>query len=139
MTKMIYVSLPVANLGASTGFYKALGFEMNMQFSDTTAVCMVWSETIQVMLLTHAKWQTFTDRPLPPAGSTKVMLSLSVDSREAVDQMNQAAAEHGGKADVNPVQDQGTLYGRDFSDPDDHLWGAFWMDATAAPAGSQEA
>lgn len=139
MTKMIVVSLPVADLGASTGFYKALGFEMNMQFSDTAAMCMVWSKTIQVMLLTHAKWQSITDRPLAPAGSAKLMLSLSTDSREAVDRMNEIASERGGRADVNPVQDQGTVYSRDFSDPDGHLWSAFWMDATAAPAGSQEA
>jgi len=67
------------------------------------------------------------------------MLSLSVDSREAVDQMSEIAAQRGGRADVNPVRDHGTMYSRDFSDPDGHLWSTFWMDATAAPAGSQEA
>ena len=56
------------------------------------------------------------------------MLNLSLDSREAVDQMNQAAAANGGRADVNPVQDHGFMYSRDLADPDGHLWGAFWMD-----------
>ena len=133
MTKMIFISLPVTDLQASTAFYKALGFQHKPQFSDGTAACMVWSEAIQAMLLTHAKWQTFTERPLPPPGTSGVMLSLALDSREAVDAMNLAAASHGGQADVNPVQEHGFMYGRDLADPDGHLWGAFWMDQAAIP------
>jgi predicted lactoylglutathione lyase len=82
---MIFVNLPVADLTASVAFYKALGFEQNLLFSDDTAACMVWSEAIHAMLLTHAKWRTFTERPIPPAGTSEVMLTLSMDSREAVD------------------------------------------------------
>jgi uncharacterized protein len=139
VTKMIFVSLPVADLAASIAFYKALGFEQNLQFSDDTAACMVWSEAIHAMLLTHAKWRTFTERPISPAGTSKVMLSLSLDSREAVDRINKAAAEHGGQADANAPQDLGFMYSRDLADPDDHLWGAFWMDPAALPAGHQAA
>lgn len=137
MTKMIFVSLPINHLPASIAFYRALGFELNPQFSDEAGACMVWSETIHVMLLTHAKWRTFTDRPLPPPGASGVMLSLSLDSREAVDALNQAAVAHGGQADVNPVQDLGFMYGRDLADPDGHLWGPFWMDP-AAVAGADK-
>ena len=133
MAKMIFVSLPVTDLQASTAFYKALGFEQNQQFSDDSASCMVWSEAIYAMLLTHAKWRTFTERPLPPPGTSAVMLSLAMDSRAAVDSMNRAAAAHGGQADVNPVQDLGFMYSRDLADPDEHLWGAFWMDPAAIP------
>ncbi|MFO1339110.1 MAG: lactoylglutathione lyase [Burkholderiaceae bacterium] len=139
MTKMIFVSLPVADLPASISFYQALGFQQNPQFSDDNGACMVWSETIYAMLLTHAKWRTFTDRPLPPPGTASAMLSLSLHSREAVDTMNQAAATHGGRADVNPVQDLGFMYGRDLADPNDHLWGAFWMDPAAIPPSHQQA
>ena len=93
MAKMIFVNLPVTDLAASIAFYKALGFQQNPQFSDDTAACMVWSEAIYAMLLTHAKWRTFTDRPLPPPGATGVMLSLALDGRDAVDAMNSAAQE----------------------------------------------
>lgn len=92
MTKKIFISLPVTDLTASVAFYTALGFAKNPQFSDTSAACMVWSETISVMLLTHAKWRTFTTRPIPPSTSSEVALNLSCDSREAVDAMNAAAA-----------------------------------------------
>ena len=134
MTKMIFVSLPVTDLSASLAFYKALGFEQNPRFSDDSSACMVWSEAICVMLLTHAKWRTFTRRPFPPAGSAGLMLSLALDSRGAVDAMNQAAAAHGGQADVNPVDDLGFMYTRDLADPDGHLWAALWMDPAAVSA-----
>ncbi|MGM9491695.1 VOC family protein [Ideonella sp. YS5] len=139
MTKMIFVSLPVTDLAASIVFYQALGFQRNPQFSDDSSACMVWSEAIYAMLLTHAKWRTFTDRPLPPPGATSVMLSLSMDSREAVDAMNRAAADHGGQADVNPVQELGFMYSRDLADPDGHLWGPFWMDPAAIPPSDAKA
>jgi predicted lactoylglutathione lyase len=134
---MIFIGLPVTHLDASIAFYKALGFEQNLQFSDDTSACMVWSEAIHAMLLTHSKWRTFTQRPLPPAGSTGVMLSLSLDDRHAVDAMNSAAAAHGGQADVNPFQELGFMYARDLADPDGHLWGAFWMDPAAIPPADQ--
>lgn len=133
MSRMIFVNLPVTDLDASMTFYKAIGFENNPQFTDDTAACMVWSEAINVMLLTHAKWRTFTDRPIPPANSSEVMLALSCDSREAVDAMNQAAVENGGTADVNPVQDLGFLYNRNLANPDGHVWEAIWMDPAAIP------
>jgi len=134
MSRMIFVNLPVTDLDASMTFYKAIGFENNPQFTDDTAACMVWSEAINVMLLTHAKWRTFTDRPIPPATSSEVMLALSCDSREAVDAMNETAAENGGTQDINPVQDLGFMYNRNLADPDGHVWEAMWMDPTAIPA-----
>jgi predicted lactoylglutathione lyase len=132
---MIFVNLPVGDLNASMAFYKAIGFENNPHFTDETAACMVWSEAIYVMLLTHAKWRTFTSRPIPPASSSEVMLALACDNREAVDAMNQAAAASGGQSDINPVQDLGFMYSRDFLDPDGHAWGPFWMDPAAIPSG----
>ena len=134
MTRTIFISLPVTDLPASTAFYKALGFVQDAQFSDDTAACMGWSEAIRVMLITHAKWRTFTQRPFPAAGTSGLMLSLAMDSREAVDAMNRAAAAHGGQADANPAEDFGFMYSRDLADPDGHLWAAFWMDPEASRA-----
>jgi uncharacterized protein len=127
MPRMIFVNLPVADLKASAAFYTSLGFKNNPDFSDDTAACMVWSEAIHVMLLTHAKWRTFTSRPIPPATSSEVMLAVSCDSREAVDVMNKVAAGNGGTADVNPAQDLGFMYNRNLADPDGHVWEAIWM------------
>ncbi|RUO31888.1 lactoylglutathione lyase [Aliidiomarina sedimenti] len=133
MSRMIFINLPVTDLAASMNFYKAIGFENNPDFTDDTAACMVLSEAINVMLLTHAKWRTFTDRPIPPATSSEVLLAVSCDSREAVDTMNSVAAENGGKKDINSSQDYGWMYSRSLMDPDGHVWEAMWMDPAGIP------
>lgn len=133
---MIFVNLPVGNLHTSMDFYRSLGFDNNARFSDETAACMVWSEAIYLMLLTHARWRTFTDRPIPPAGASEVALAISLPDRAAVDAMIEAAAK-GGTADVNPVQDLGFMYSRCLADPDGHVWEPFWMDPAAIPSGDQ--
>lgn len=133
MSKRIYISLPVRDLPASIVFYRALGFEQDPRLSDDSGACMAWSDEIRVMLVTHAKWRSFTQRPFPPAGTSGHMLSLSLDSRDAVDAISRAAAAHGGRADANPPEDHGFMVSRDLADPDGHLWGMVWMD-TAAPA-----
>lgn len=131
MVRMIFISLPVADLTHSISFYEALGFTQNPRFSDDAGACMVWSEAVQVMLITQARWCTLTQRPRPRAGSAGSMLSLVLESREAVDRMNLAAAAHGGQADVNPVDDLGFMYTRDLADPDGHVWAALWLDPAA--------
>jgi predicted lactoylglutathione lyase len=136
MSKMIFVNLPVADLEASMSFYKALGFVNNPHFTDDTAACMVWSEAIYVMLLTHAKWRGFTSRAIPPATASEVLLCVSFDSREAVDAFSTAAAANGGTADLSPAQDHGFMYSRMLADPDGHVWEPMWMDPAAIPSGS---
>lgn len=126
--RSIFVNLPVQNLTTAVAFYQALGFVNNPQFSDQTAACMVWSEHIYLMLLTHAKWQTFTSRPIPATNSSEVMLAVALPDRAAVDTMATTAAQHGGQADINPRQEHGFMYSRSLADPDGHVWEAFWLD-----------
>ncbi len=133
MAKMIFVNLPVTDLAKSKAFYEALGFTNNPAFSDETAACMVWSEAIHVMILTHAKWGGFTKRPIPPRGSSEVSLAITVDSRDDVDRLVALGAANGGTADVNPPEDHGFMYQRTIEDPDGHVWEPFWMDPAATP------
>ena len=137
MSKSIFVNLPVTDLKVSKAFYEAIGFVNNPQFSGEDSACMVWSDSISAMLLTHGKWRTFTKRPIPPKTSSEVMLALSCDSRKTVDAMNEAAAKSGGTADINPVQDHGFMYNRNLADPDGHVWEAMWMDMSAMTSGDQ--
>lgn len=135
MSRMIFINLPVTDLSKSKAFYEAIGFTNNPQFSDDTSACMVLTDAINVMLMTHAKWQTFTARPIAPSTSSEVMLALSCGSRDEVDAMNDAAAAKGGTADINPKQDHGFMYNRNLADPDGHVWEAMWMDMTAVAGG----
>lgn len=134
MAKMIFVNLPVTDLARSIGFYEALGFNRNPAFSDDEGACMVWSEAIYVMILTHGKWGTFTKRTICPPGSSEVSLALTVDSRDEVNRLVETGAAHGGTADVNPPEDHGFMFQRTLADPDGHIWEPFWMDPAAIPA-----
>ncbi|WP_431281952.1 VOC family protein [Humitalea sp. 24SJ18S-53] len=139
MPKMIFVNLPVKDLGASTRFYEAIGCEKNPQFSDGNASAMVWSETITFMLLTHAFYSTFTSKPIADAHATSAaLIALSRDSRAEVDAIVLAAAAAGGKADVRAPQDMGFMFSRAFEDPDGNTFEPMWMDmAGFAAAGGQ--
>jgi predicted lactoylglutathione lyase len=132
MSKLIFVNLPVADLARAVRFYEAVGATKNPQFSDETAACMVFSETIHAMLLTHDKFKQFTAKPIADAKRTcEVLICISADSRDAVDTMVEAAAADGG-VDPSPKQDHGFMYGRSFEDPDGHIWEVMWMDLEAA-------
>jgi predicted lactoylglutathione lyase len=134
---MIFVNLPVTDLGKSKAFYEAVGAANNPAFTDDTAACMVVEEgSIHVMLLTHEKWATFTSKAIPDAHTTAlVLICVSADSRDAVDGQVDKAVKAGGKADPTPTQDYGFMYGRSFEDPDGHIWEVMWMDPAAIPAG----
>jgi predicted lactoylglutathione lyase len=139
MTKLIFVNLPVADLERATAFYQAVGARKNDKFSDETASCMVFSDTIHAMLLTHEKFRQFTPKKIADARtSTEVLICVSADSRDDVDQMIGKARAAGGGVDPGPVQDYGFMYGRSFEDPDGHIWEVMWMDPEAAMAGPAE-
>jgi predicted lactoylglutathione lyase len=134
MPRQIFINLPVQDLARAITFYAAVGAVRNPQFSDDTAACMVVSDTLCVMLLTHAKWATFTQKPIVDAHrKSEVMLALSCESRVEVDKLTDAAGTAGGKADVNPRQDLGFMYGRSFEDVDGHIWEVFCMDMSQMP------
>ncbi len=132
MSKLVFINLPVSDLARATAFYEAIGAVKNEQFSDGTASCMVFSATIHVMLLTHDKFRQFTPKAIADARTTsEVLICLSADDKEAVDEMVAKAAAAGGRADPSAKQDYGFMYGRSFEDPDGHIWETMWMDLEA--------
>jgi uncharacterized protein len=138
MSRIIFVNLPVADLQRSRDFLEAMGAVNEPKFTDETATCMPFSESIHVMLLTHDKFRQFTPRPIVDArAGSEVLLALSIDSRESVDSTVERAVSAGGIADPAPKQDYGVMYGRSVADPDGHIWELIWMDAAAAERGAE--
>ena len=132
MTRMIFVNLPVADLQKSTAFYKTMGAAKNPQFSDETASCMVFSDAIHVMLLTHDKYRQFTPKSILDAHeASAALLCLTVDRREDVDRIGEAAIQSGGRHLDGPT-DHGFMYERAFDDPDGHGWQVMHFDAEMA-------
>jgi predicted lactoylglutathione lyase len=131
MPKSIFVNLPVADLDRSVAFYKAMGGEQNLEFSDGTAAMMMLSDAIHVMLLTHDKFRQFTPKSIPDGRETaQMLLALSLDSREEVDEIAEKALAAGGR-EAHGAEDLGWMYSRGFEDPDGQGWGPFWMDSEA--------
>jgi uncharacterized protein len=132
MTTKIFVNLPVKNLKKSIEFFTQLGFEFNPQFTDETATCMIVSEDIFVMLLTREKFQTFTPNDICDATkNTEVLVCLSSESREAVDDRIRKAIAAGGTTYKEP-QDYGFMYGHGFQDLDGHIWEIMYMEPSVA-------
>lgn len=135
MSTKIFVNLPVNNLNQSIEFFTQLGFNFNPQFTDETATCMIVSEDIYVMLLTHDKFKTFTPKAICDATkSTEVLLCLSFESREKVDEMVHKAVSAGGTT-YNEPQDHGFMYAHGFQDLDGHIWELMFMEPSAIDQG----
>lgn len=127
MSRQIFVNLPVKNLDKAIEFFTQLGFTFNAQFTDETATCMIVSENIYVMLLTEAKFQTFTPKTICDATqSTEVLVCLSCESRAEVDELVRKAVAAGG-ATYNEPHDHGFMYAHGFEDPDGHIWELIYM------------
>ena len=135
MASRIFVNLPVKDLKKSMEFFTKLDFTFNSQFTDETAACMVVSEDIYVMLLTHDKFKTFTPKAICDATkSTEVLVCLSCESREHVNDMVRKAVGGGGTT-YNEPQDHGFMYGHGFQDPDGHIWELIYMESIPAEQG----
>lgn len=133
MAKQIFINLAVKDLEKSKDFYTALGFTNNPQFSDDTAKCMVWSETIFVMLLTHEKFATFATKPIADTKSNVAgLFSLSVDSVDDVNEITENGLKAGGK-EPNEMRDYGFMQQRTIEDFDGHTWEVFFMDMSKIP------
>ena len=134
MARKIFVNLPVQDLQRSMAFFAALGFTFNKQFTDDTAACMVISDDIYAMLLTHAKFREFTRKEIADATEvTEVLTCLSADSKAEVDRFADAALAAGGTEARGPM-DYGFMYGRSFQDPVGHIWEVIWMDPSHVQA-----
>ena len=130
MKTQVFINLPVADLPRSLAFFKALGFVHNPQFTDDTAACIVISEEIHVMALTHAKFREFTPKAIcDTSKSAEVLLCLSCESRAKVGELVSKAVAAGGSTDAEP-RDYGFMYQHSFQDPDGHQWELIHMSAT---------
>ena len=124
----IFVNLPVKNLKGSMEFFTKLGYSFNPQFTDETAACMVVSEDIYVMLLTEEKFKEFTPKPICDAKkSTEVLLCLSCESRENVNDLVSKAVAAGGPTYAE-FKDYGFMYQHGFQDPNGHIWELIYME-----------
>lgn len=136
MPKMIFVNLPVTDVDRSAAFYESIGGTRDARFCQEGSTAMLmFSDTISLMVLSHARFSDFTSKRIVDARTDcEVLICLSEDSRDAVDQTLAKAVAAGARPDPTPAQDLGFMYGRSFEDPDGHIIELAWMDVDAAMA-----
>lgn len=133
MAKQIFINLAVADVQRSMDFYSAIGFTNNPQFSDDSGKCMVWSENIYVMLLSHDKFSSFINKPIADTQSSVAgLFSLSMDSVEEVNTMMTKGLQAGG-VEPTEMKDYGFMQQRTLEDFDGHTWEVFYMDMSKIP------
>ena len=133
MPKTMSINLPITDLVRSTAFYEAVGGTRRAKFPDDTAACMVFSESIQAMLQTHDTYRQVASTPMADThGTSAALIALTVESRDEVNATIDRAVASGGRADPNPRQDHGFMFGRSVQDPDGHVWEVLWMDPATA-------
>lgn len=126
MINSIFVNLPVKSLKTSVDFFTALGFKFNPQFTDETSTCMLVGDNIYVMLLEHAKFAGFIDKPIAPSTSNEAILAFGLNSADEVRELTSKALELGARK-INEPEDMGFMFSWGFEDLDGHLWDLFWM------------
>ena len=131
MATKIFVNLPVKDLNQSIDFFTKIGFTINPQFTDETAACVVITEDIYAMILTHAKFKEFTTKEIADATkTTEVLTCLSFESKERVNEIVDTALQAGATETKDPM-DYGFMFSRSFNDLDGHIWEVIWMDPAA--------
>jgi len=133
MAKQIFINLAVKDVEKSMRFYTALGFINNPQFSDDNGKCMVWSENIFVMILSHEKFATFATKPIADTKNALAgLFSLSLDSLDEVNTVITNGLNAGG-IEPHEMRDYGFMQQRSIEDFDGHTWEVFYMDITKFP------
>ncbi len=134
MLRQIFVNLPIKDMARSQAFFKALGLKFNPRFTNEQGASLEIAENIYAMLLVEPFFQGFTKLPVCDAKkATEVLIALSCDSREEVEDMVRKAVAAGGTTPNEP-KDYGFMYQHGFADLDGHQWEVFYMDMDAAPA-----
>ena len=131
MPRMIFISLPVTDISRSRAFYQALGFPINPAFSDDQTACFAVTDTVNLMIATHERFQSISPKPLIlPSTGAMSLIALSCDTRAEVDALTEAALKSGGR-ELHEPEDLGFMYSRAFEDPDGNGFGPMWMDNAA--------
>ncbi|WES99377.1 VOC family protein [Chryseobacterium arthrosphaerae] len=130
----IYVNFPVKDVQKTKEFWTNLGFPVNEQFSDDKAACvMINEDSMYIMFLAEEYFRSFIDRPVAPANTAQVLVSIGLNSREEVDRVVNTALENGAYQHEEP-EDFGWMYQNSFWDPDGHGWNITFADLSQMPA-----
>lgn len=133
MAAQIFINFAVKDLTRSLKLYQNMGFTINPDFSDESATCLVWSDTIFVMAMTHERFASFTSKPI--ADTKNNIASIFALNVESIDRMNEVADAGlaAGGIESKALIDHGFMQVRTVEDFDGHTWEIFFMDMSKMP------
>ena len=131
-----FITLPVKDLAKATEFFSAIGFSFDPEFTDENATRMVIGDETSVMLAVEPFFAGFVapQAVADTSSAREVVVGLSAESREQVDELTDRALAAGAEALGEP-EDDGFMYMRGFRDLDGHQWSFLHMDVSALPSG----
>lgn len=105
-----FVNLPVKDLGKAREFFSSIGFSFDDQFTDENATRMIVSDDSSVMLLVAPFFEGFIapQEVADTSRSREVIVGLSGDSRQQVDELTDKALAAGAE-ELGEPQDQGFM------------------------------
>jgi len=121
--KFVFINMATRNVAAAREFYTRLGFEINEMFSNENNVFINIAQNVQLILGTEAFFKQIGEtREFADASKvTEASVSISVSSREEVDELFDKAIAAGAKPFGGVVEEKEIgLYARAFSDLDSH-------------------
>lgn len=127
MSTMTFINLPVRDLAKATSFFAALGFMAGQQSPDGGSVQLTVSDTTHLILHVEAAFAAFAGAAVcDPATSREVIVGLTADRREQVDELVDRAVAAGAES-LGPARDLGFMYMRGFRDLDGHQWSFLYL------------
>ena len=122
MGTFVFINFSTKSVAAAREFYTKVGFEINQVYSSERNVFVVIAENVQIILSDEAflrqqgEQREFADT----TRVTEASVAISVDSREEVDKLFDAAIAAGGKDAGKVEEEEIGLYARAFFDLDGH-------------------
>src|SRR5262245_9430595 len=97
MGRQAFINLPVKDLAAATAFFTQIGLSFDPQFTDANVTRMIVTDDTSVMLAVEPFFRTFIEpqEVADTSRSREVLIGLSADSREQVDDLVGKAVEAG--------------------------------------------
>lgn len=140
--RQVFLNLPVRDVQRSIDFFKLIGFTFDERFAEERSACVVVNDSTRVVLIDARRFGDFTDlAPCDTHTHAEVIVSFTVESPAAVDELVQAAITAGARPALQPMR-RGSMYLWSFHDPDGHQWEVVHLgegSARAASAGAAAA
>jgi predicted lactoylglutathione lyase len=126
--KQIFINIPVANLDKSKQFYEAMGFTLNPLFTDENQKCLIWSDSIYLMLQTREFSNSYLKKQIIDARKHQMpSFTLPVESIEQVNEMIENGIKAGGVEPVSVINVD-FMFLRSIEDVDGYIWGIMYLD-----------